>query len=993
MIELTKKRIKTTLVIMLWCGMVVSGFSQTSYWQQKVDVSIDVRLDDSLHFLHGDEKIVYANNSPDELTYIYFHLYPNAYKNVRTAFANQMVENGSVKFLYSDKYQRGYIDSLDFKVLYDEGQMSAKVEATKDVDIVKLILPKPLQSGGKITITTPFRVKIPHVFSRLGHVKQSYQITQWFPKPAVYDAGGWHQMPYLDQGEFYSEYGDYEVRINLPSNYVVMGTGNVMEESENQWMLEKSKENILVDQVEGKTPKSSKTRKTITFKESNIHEFAWFADKRWALRIDTLEQPNHSGKVIAFSAYYPWHNLGWSTSLDAVKKTIEGYGSKVGIYPYNTVKVVEGFLEAGGGMEYPTVTVIQESNTPSTVERVIIHEVGHNWFYGILGSNERKHPWMDEGINSFYEGKFATSIKLPFIGNTQVENLAYYTLGAAYKLSPATLSSEEFHKVNYGIDVYMKVPLYLRYLEAYMGEASFDKAMQAYFQKWRFKHPQPKDFKQVFKENAPTDIDWFFTMLQSDEMVSFTVSKPEVKGVETHIQVTNNCSFALPVAINGVDKEGKVVNKWTEPFLGTKQITLNNMSSAEPLLLDSSIPNGNVKYSSSERKVALKPIAGINTGLKKTAWIAPSIGYNAYDGFMAGILLHNVTLPQNRFRYIVNPMYGFRRKGISGSAILNFSQQLNGKTLDYIDYFMYFKRYGYQRTFLEEFPRQYMGYTKLSPEVVFHFKKPSLRSPIKSTLSVKGYFISEQQLIYDTMPEVDPHYGENINNIYGKVNYTYASSRAINPFNYELEGQMGSTFAKLSVEGYWKFNYSIPKKGFHVRAYAGKFFKFSNNFTDTYRYRLANSFSGSNDYLYDYTYIGRNEPDGLWSRQTSMREGGFKFNTPLYSNQPGFNDDYLISLNLKTDVPVKWLPLRLCFDVSKYGGRRLEGASNLLFVAGAEIFIFDYLKIYIPLIMSKEYQDYKKFILGDSFLKSITFSHNLNSINWVRLPDTFIGIE
>jgi hypothetical protein len=175
-----------------------------------------------------------------------------------------------------------------------------KVEATKDVDIVKLILPKPLQSGGKITITTPFRVKIPHVFSRLGHVKQSYQITQWFPKPAVYDAGGWHQMPYLDQGEFYSEYGDYEVRINLPSNYVVMGTGNVMEESENQWMLEKSKENIQVDQVEGKTPKSSKTRKTITFKESNIHEFAWFADKRWALRIDTLEPTQSLGESDSF---------------------------------------------------------------------------------------------------------------------------------------------------------------------------------------------------------------------------------------------------------------------------------------------------------------------------------------------------------------------------------------------------------------------------------------------------------------------------------------------------------------------------------------------------------------------------------------------------------------------------------------------------------------------------------------------------------------------
>ena len=993
MIELSIKCMKTCLVIILWCGMVVSGFSQTSYWQQKVDVTIDVRLDDSLHFLHANESIVYTNNSPDELAFIYIHLYPNAYKNVRTAFANQMVENGSLKFLYSDKFQRGYIDSLDFKVLDDAGTNIAKVEATQDVDVIKLILPQPLPAGGKITITTPFRVKIPHVFSRLGHVKQCYQISQWFPKPAVYDKNGWHQMPYLDQGEFYSEYGDYEVRINIPANYVVMGTGNIVEESENQWMLEKSKEYIDVDQVEGKTPKSSKTRKIITFKESNIHDFAWFADKRWALRIDTLEQPDHSGKVIAFSAYYPWHNLGWSKSLDAVKKTIDGYGSKVGLYPYNTVKVVEGFLEAGGGMEYPTVTVIQQSNSPSFVEKVIVHEVGHNWFYGVLGSNERKHPWMDEGINSFYEGKFTSAERIPFLGKSSMEDLAYLTFGAAHSLCPSTLSSEEFPKFNYGIDVYYKVPMYLKYLEAYMGEASFDKAMQAYYQEWRFKHPQPSDFEKVFKENATIDISWFFDLLKSDEMVNFTISKADVKGEETHIQVTNNCSFALPVSIVGVDKGWKIVNKWTEPFLGTKQMTFNNLNSTEPLILDSAIPNGNVKYSSSEHKIALRPFAGLNAGTKKTAWLAPSIGYNAYDGFMAGILLHNVTLPQNRFRFILNPMYGFRRKDISGSAILNFSQQMSGKNLDYIDYYMYFKRYGYQRTFLEDNPRQYMGYTKLSPEVVFHFKKPSLRSPIQSALSVKGYFISEQQLIYDTMPEVDPHYGDNINNIYGKVKYTFASSRAVNPFRYEVEGQAGATFAKVAAEANWKFNYSIPKKGFYVRAYAGKFFKFSDNFIDTYRYRLANTFSGANDYLYDYTFVGRNEPDGLWSQQVGIREGGFKFNTPLYSNQPGLNDDYLVSLSLSTDVPVKWLPARLFCDLSKYGGKRMEGASSVLFVAGVEIYVFDYLKIYIPLIMSKEYQDYKKFILGNSFFKTISFTQNLNTINWARLPNSFIGIE
>ena len=204
------------------------AFSQ--YWQQQVNYIIDVRLNDQQNELDGFEKITYTNNSPDTLKFIWFHLWPNAYKNDETAFSDQLLKNGKTEFYFSSKGERGYINRLDFKV---NGSSAKTEDHPNHIDILKLILPKPLPPSQQVTITTPFHVKLPFNFSRGGYNKQSYQITQWYPKPAVYDHKGWHNMPYLDQGEFYSEFGDYDVRITVPENYVVASTGELYNEDGN----------------------------------------------------------------------------------------------------------------------------------------------------------------------------------------------------------------------------------------------------------------------------------------------------------------------------------------------------------------------------------------------------------------------------------------------------------------------------------------------------------------------------------------------------------------------------------------------------------------------------------------------------------------------------------------------------------------------------------------------------------------------------------------
>ena len=219
-------------VILLLTANRISG--QQPYWQQDLRYSITVTLDDRNHSLDGSLTLNYLNHSPDTLRNIWFHLWPNAYKNDRTALSDQLLENGETAFYFSDPADRGYINNLDFRV---NGNTARTQDHPSDIDILNVLLPSPLYPGDSVTITTPFHVKLPRNYSRGGHRGQQYSITQWYPKPAVYDAKGWHTMPYLDQGEFYSEFGTYDVKITLPQDYVVAATGELQDTAEMGWML------------------------------------------------------------------------------------------------------------------------------------------------------------------------------------------------------------------------------------------------------------------------------------------------------------------------------------------------------------------------------------------------------------------------------------------------------------------------------------------------------------------------------------------------------------------------------------------------------------------------------------------------------------------------------------------------------------------------------------------------------------------------------------
>ncbi|MEO7961115.1 MAG: M1 family metallopeptidase, partial [Ginsengibacter sp.] len=515
---------KKAFLILVFSFILNNLFCQLPYFQQQADFKIDVTLNDTLNTLDGYEEIVYTNHSPDTLSFIWFHLWPNAYKNDKTAFSEQLLQLGRTDFYFSDNDKRGYINQLDFKA---DGITCELEDHPQYLDVVKLILPFSLPPEDSIKITTPFHEKLPYNFSRGGYVEKTYQVTQWYPKPAVYDSKGWHEMPYLDQGEFYSEFGNYSVNITLPEAYIVASTG----ELQNQVELKKYKDLALAENerdsnhvAELSNLKKSNKSKTLSYVQEKVHDFAWFADKNFIIRHDTLKLK--SGKVIdAWSYCTPKGNAVWNNSVQYIKDAIRTRSAWLGEYPYNIASAVEAQMGFSGGMEYPTITSISPMSSAKSLENTIEHEVGHNWNYGILASNERDHPWMDEGMNSYFDERYSTLkfgnekkefASIPFLQSRipdNMDDIVYRTLLASRTDQAIENRSADFSLLNYNEMAYYKTSKWMQLLEDSLGMEVFDSCLKVYYEKWKFKHPYPQDFKKVVAEVSGRDVDSIFALL------------------------------------------------------------------------------------------------------------------------------------------------------------------------------------------------------------------------------------------------------------------------------------------------------------------------------------------------------------------------------------------------------------------------------------------------------------------------------------------------
>ncbi|MFI5220866.1 MAG: M1 family metallopeptidase [Bacteroidia bacterium] len=976
-------------------------------WQQLTDYSIDVKLDDENHVLRAFEKISYTNHSPDALKVIYIHLWPNAYKNNETEYARQALENGSTDFYFSSPEQKGWIDSLNFKVNGEK----VKWYLLDTIDIGKIELNTPLKPGEQIEITTPFKVKIPKVFSRFGHEGQLYCISQWYPKPAVYDVNGWNYFPYLDEGEFYSEFGKFDVRITVPKNYVVAATGNLQNEEEKKWLFQKTKYNKTAKKTKPKkgtesfpTPESSKEFKTLHFLQDSVHDFAWFCDKRFL--VDQSLVILKSGKKVNTFLYHidPSQN-----SVFWIDSAVSFYSRLVGEYPYSVATAVVTPLKAGAGMEYPTITNVDKAGSD-----VIIHEVGHNWFYGILANNERIFPWMDESINTYYETRFEYK-KAPAIHrgvkiNLRKRSLVFgespfgfmqlnYLFSARENSDqPVNLPATAYDDRNYGTMIYNKAPLMFHMLQDYLGDSLFDAMMQSYYEKWKFRHPLPDDFFDHAKKFTGKNLDWFLQYYSSN-------IEPDYKIVSLHkniLTVKNKSSIAAPFPVSRMIKDSVISTKWFEGFTGKDIISIDTPPGdklridAYETTLDIYRNNNTIRTHGIFKKtnpIQFKFLGDIDNPYKTQIYYAPIIGANMYDKAMAGMALYNGLLPQRKFDFVLAPMYSFGTSDVVG--YLNLEGHINTDgVFEQIHMGVNGSRFAFNY-FPSTLGTYIYTYNKIEPYFRFDVNKDDERSVMDHTIQLRSVILLYNRNINSNN---DPYTITATNARIDELSYFMNNKKAVNKNSLRLTFQNivdNVTMMKFFAEFKQTIHYDQPKKKLDMRFFGGTFLTPTKEMPSPYYYHTTGN-NGTSDYTFDHALIGRSEVEGFFSQQLIEKDGNMHI--PL---NPLYTDSWMISGNFVSTIPGP-VPIRIFADLgyinSKSSTNTTSGTTysytpTFQYVAGLKLVLLeDIIEVNFPLFNSDDienyysnyYSNYKNENSFEHLVRKITFTLNLNKLNPIK---------
>jgi len=961
------------------------------YFQQEVNYRISISLNDSAHSLSGFESISYINHAPQNLTCLYFHLWPNAYKNDSTAFAHQQLVNGNTDFHFTSDNEHGFIDSLEFRI----NGKPVKWEYCRDsIDICRIILNEPLQPSDSIVITTPFYVKIPGDFSRFGHVGQSYQITQWYPKPAVYDRMGWHQMPYLDQGEFYSEFGSYDVTITLPEDYVVGATGNLITEEERIW---------LANRVKGiNTSRSSSAeakQKTIRYTEKNIHDFAWFADKTYKVAEGEVSLSN--GHKVTTWAMYPEVESGlWKNAIEYINDAVSYYSHWYGDYPYNQCSAVYGRIEAGGAMEYPEITVVGATSSAVMLENSIMHEVGHNWFYGMLGFNERRYPYLDEGFNTFSEFRYMRT-KYPDLklhrflfdhaGVAKWMNIkdrpfgSYYYYG--YLISartksdqPINLTSADYTLLNYGFVVYFKSALAYNYLFEYLGEEEFNRIMQKFFREWQFRHPGPEDLRQAFEKESGKDLSWFFRdMVTTKKTIDYSIHRYS----DNKVLVKNNGHISSPVYVSAIS-EGKKSSQWYPGFAGKQWLNVPGEKADKVSLFDSLLipelynKNNTIRTHGVFKWVEplnLHPVQLLENPSRTAIGILPALGWNYYNKAMLGMLFYSPMLPQQTLEYQVMPMFATGNHDLAGMGRISLNFYPDYHIFRAVQFSLDARRFGYGM-------ENGASYSRVKAGMLVTFNNRDQRSPVINTLNFSLLTADEMgtYLFYDILKK-----------FFINIDANYTSRNALNPHSVNVNLEVNNDYVRSGIEINFAHALRYAKDAVQVRFYASAFLAKESDYNTYYNLRLSGA-AGVEDYRYEHLYLGRyenvvNEDHVQWlSQQFVINEGGFVSYNPYAAS-----DRWLTTMGIVFRIPR--LPLCLFANGGTYSGagqnvwqagEKQISDDRLNYEFGGMIRLGNVVKIYFPAIVSSGFSEFND-AYTSNYWQRIRYSIDFSAINPFKL--------
>lgn len=536
-------------ITILICLFSLSLFAQPERWLQRAEYKMEIDFDVNTHQFTGKQNLKYYNNSPDELKRVFYHLYFNAFQ------PGSMMDVRSQTILDADTRVKGRISKLEpneigyhkIKSLKQNGQpVSFEVVGT----ILEVELNEAIPGGGTTILDMEFESQVPIQIRRSGRDNKegiSYSMSQWYPKLCEYDYQGWHANPYIGR-EYHGVWGDFDVKINIDSKFILGGTGYLQNPDE-------------IGHGYSENPvKHTSDKLNWHFVAPNVHDFVWAADPDYKHTTLTRED----GTVMHF-LYQPGEGTSnnWA-NLPKVMDAAFGFINKhFGQYPYKQYSFIQG---GDGGMEYPMATLITGKRKFGSLVGVSVHELMHSWYQMILGTNESLYAWMDEGFTEYASAEVNNFLRKQKLLPGKVREFPHAGAnGGLIRFNetgyeePISIHADHFQTNRaYSIGAYVKGHVFLNNLQYIIGKPAFDKGMLQYFDTWKFKHPNPNDFIRIMEKEADMELDWFKEyMVNTTYLIDYGIKSVEADGKKkTKISLERVSEFPMPMDIVVTYKNG-----------------------------------------------------------------------------------------------------------------------------------------------------------------------------------------------------------------------------------------------------------------------------------------------------------------------------------------------------------------------------------------------------------------------------------------------------
>ncbi|MBT8261278.1 MAG: metalloprotease [Bacteroidia bacterium] len=878
-------------------------------------ITIETELDAGKNQLNNSQQVVYKNTSDDILTEIYFNDWANSFATKTTPLARRFAENFDSSFHFEKDANRGHTNIIS---VTNASELPLEWERGDEIDILKIILDKPIAPGEIYTLNFMYKVKLPNArFTRYGHTREgNYNLRYWYLSPAVYD-GEWQAYSNRHTDDLYLTPSEFKITLTTPSVFKLTTDLRVISEGVS------SNKRISVLQGSDRMRADLYLEKRLNFEAIVTDKLEVITDLKdrkvnSAMRALTIDRITHF--LDDRLGPYPFDKM--------LVSEIEYRNNPV----YGLNQLPDFISPFPDGFEYD-MEVLKTATANYLENSLVLHPRKDYWLYGALQIYlmmeyvDRHYPNMKiiGTLSNFWVIRWSHASELEF--NDQYP-LLYLNMARNNLHQPLSTPKDMLTKFNKNIANNYYGGDGLNYLSDYLGKEPFEQAVKGFYKKSVLKPTTSEAFRKELNNSTGLPVDWFFDSYVSKRTtIDFKITKVNKRGDSLDVYVRNRRKHAMPVSLYGINKDSTMFKTWIPPIDSVSMVTVP-AENVKKLVLnkEAKIPEFNQRNNYKtlsgllNRPIQFRLFQDVEDPKYNQLFFMPVFEYNLYDGFTVGPKLYNKTVLPKGIHYKLEPQYGFRSKTIVGNGSIIYTQRYNGS--------LYAMRFGLSGSTFSY--NNGLFYRRYTPFMTLAFRQKDLRNNEKQYINLRNVNVYRDNDPLD--PDQEPNYSV-LN-----LQYVYSNPNLIHYFRSVLDYQISTNFSKVSATLEYRKLF-LNNRQLNVRFFAGAFLYNNTARGDDY---FSFALDRPTDYLFDYNYYGRSEDTGLFSQQIIIAEGGFKSKL-----QPAFANSWITTVNASTNI---WKWIYAYGDAGLVHNRGIGGGTEAVFDTGVRLsLVADYFEVYLPL--------------------------------------------